>query len=126
MLDRRFIREHPDEVREAARKKRVDLPLVRLLELDRRVEDLDRELQDRKEESNTVSKSTGKVAPAERAALIERGRVLREQVKGLGAERDTLFQELRELLLRVPNIPDPSVPEGDDESGNVEVRRWGT
>ena len=67
MLSRQFIREHPDEVREAARKKHVDLPLDRLLALDARVEDLKRESQARREESNRVSKSTGKAAPGDRA-----------------------------------------------------------
>src|SRR5437667_197211 len=67
MLSRQFIREHPDEVREAARKKRVDLPLDRLLALDARVEDLKRELQARREEGNRVSRSTANV---ERGAKV--------------------------------------------------------
>src|SRR5919201_804436 len=125
MLSRQFIREHPDEVREAARKKRVDLPLDRLLALDARVEDLKRELQARREESNRVSKSIGKAAPGERAALVERGRVLREEIRGLEEDLRALEAELHGLLLRVPNIPDPSVPEGADESANVPLKYWG-
>ena len=125
MLSRQFIREHPDEVREAARKKRVDLPLDRLLALDARVEDLKRELQGRREESNRVSKSTGKAAPGERATLVERGRVLREEIRVLEDDLRALEAELHDLLLRVPNIPDPSVPEGADESANLPVTYWG-
>src|SRR5579885_780788 len=121
MLGRQFIREHPEEVREAARKKRIDLPLDRLLELDRRVEEIDRRLQELQTESNRVSKSFGKAQPAERAGLIEQGKVLREQIGGLKEERAVLDAELNELLLRVPNIPDPSVPEGADEAENVPV-----
>src|ERR671932_2684603 len=125
MLSRQFTREHPDEVRGAARKKRVALPLDRLLALDARVEDLKRELQVRREESNRVSKSTGKAAPGERAALIERGRALREEISVLEDELRTLEAELHDLLLRVPNIPDPSVPEGADESANLPLTYWG-
>lgn len=125
MLSRQFIRENPDAVREAARKKRVDLPLDRLLELDAEVAQLTRRIEEARKESNSVSKSTGKATPDERGALIERGRVLREQIAGLEAEQRVLESELNELLLRVPNIPDPSVPEGVDESDNVPVSYWG-
>lgn len=126
MLSRQFIRENPDLVREAARKKRVNLPLDRLLELDARVETLTRAIQERNEESNRISKATGKASPEERQTLIERGRQLRDELKELEGEQRTLESELHELLLRVPNIPDPSVPEGDDESGNVPIKYWGT
>jgi seryl-tRNA synthetase len=125
MLSRQFIREHPDEVREAARKKRIDLPLERLLALDARVEDLQRELQARREESNRVSRSTAKAAREEKAALIERGRALREEIRVLEEDLRTPEAELHDLLLRVPNIPDPTVPEGADESANVAVKYWG-
>src|SRR5438093_4394607 len=125
MLSRQFIREQPDEVREAARKKHVDLPLDRLLELDARVEDLKRELQARREESNRVSRSIAKAAHEDRAALVERGRVLREEIRVLEEDMRVLEAELHALLLRVPNIPDPSVPEGADESANAPVRYWG-
>src|SRR5215471_17807825 len=125
MLSRQFIREHPDEVREAARKKRVDLPLERLLALDARVEELKRELQDCREESNRVSRSIGQAAPDDRAAIRERGRVLREEIRVLEEDLRGLEAELYDLLLRVPNIPDPSVPEGADESANLPVKYWG-
>ncbi len=125
MLDRQFIREHPDEVREAARQKRIELDLDRLLQLDRRDQAVQREIQDINTERNEVSKRTGKVSPEERAALIERGRVLRDELAARDALKTALDEELRKLLLRVPNIPDPSVPEGPDESGNVELTRWG-
>src|ERR671935_2733724 len=125
MRGRQFIREPPDEVREAARKKRAALPLDRLLALDARVEDLKRALQARREESNRVSKSTGKAAPGDRAALIERGRALREEISVLEDELRTLEAELHDLLLRVPNIPDPSVPEGADEAANAPLKYWG-
>ncbi len=125
MLSRQFIREHPDEVREAARKKRVDLALDDLLALDARAEALARTIQDLREESNRVSKSTGAATPAERPSLIERGKALRAEIKAHEEEQRALESDLNALLLRVPNIPDPSVPEGAGEAENVEVRRWG-
>lgn len=125
MLSRQFIRAHPDEVREAARKKRVTLDLDRLLELDGRVETLNREVQDLRKESNDLSKGMGKAPKEKQDQIRERGRELREQIKGREDEQRALEAELNELLLRVPNIPDPSVPVGDDESGNAPVRYWG-
>ncbi|MCA1597999.1 MAG: serine--tRNA ligase, partial [Chloroflexi bacterium] len=107
MLDRRFIRDHPEDVREAARVKRIDLDLDRLLELLQRDDDLRREEQDLNTESNDISKRTGKASPEERATLIERGRLIRERVGGIKDAKNTLDEELRPLLLRVPNIPDP-------------------
>jgi len=125
VLDRQFIREHPEEVRAAARAKRIELDLDRLLALDRRDQDVQREIQEINTERNDVSKRTGKASPEERVLLIERGRVLRDELAARDALKTALDEEMRELLLRVPNIPDPSVPEGPDESGNVELKRWG-
>lgn len=125
MLSRQFIREHPEEVREAARKKRVDLPLDHLLDLDDQLTGLTRTLQTKQEESKRVAKSTGAAPPDQRAALIEQGRHLREEISALENSQRVLDAELHGLLLRVPNIPDPSVPEGTDESDNVPVKHWG-
>src|SRR5205823_5306972 len=74
---------------------------------------------------NHVSRSTAGAAPEDRAALIERGKVLREEIGVLEGDLRALEAELHDLLLRVPNIPDPSVPEGADESANVPVKYWG-
>lgn len=125
MLSRQFIRENTAAVREAARKKGVDLPLDRLLALDARAQELLASAQALREESNRVSKETGKASPSDRPALQERGKALREEIRILEDAQRGVEAELHDLLLRVPNIPDPSVPEGADESGNVPVRYWG-
>ncbi len=125
MLSRQFIREHPDEVREAARKKGSKVQLDRILELDRELLEISGRLQALQRESNEVSRATGRATPDQRAQLIERGRALRAEIGPLEQRQRELEEELNGLLLYVPSIPHPSVPEGKDESGNVAVRYWG-
>jgi len=125
MLSLQFIREHPDAVREAARKKRVSLDLDYLLDLDRRINSLKHETESLRAEANDIAKRTGKAAPEERAALVERGKQLKFDVAARQQPLDALEAEMQALLLRVPNIPDPAVPEGAGEEDNVAVRHWG-
>jgi seryl-tRNA synthetase len=77
------------------------------------------------EERNRLSARIGKTAPAERAELVGRTRELRDQLKAVEVEQEAVERGLRAALLTVPNMLAPDVPEGEDESGNVVVRRWG-
>ena len=124
MLDIRFIREHPDEVRRAIELKEVELDLDQLLAADQQR----RELQGRVDELNAERKKnadeTRRAAADERRQWIDRGRALGEQVAAAEqALRDTEAR-LNDLMLLVPNIPDPNAPIGG-ENAAVEVRRWG-
>ncbi len=127
MLDLRFIRSNPEAVREGLRLKRVDAPLDELLELDERrrknlfaVEQLKAE---RNENSKAVAecKKTGQDA----SGLIERTRAIGQEIKALDEELAQIEARIQEILLAIPNIPHPSVPEGDSSDDNVEVSRWG-
>jgi seryl-tRNA synthetase len=125
MLDLRFIRENPDVVREAIRKKRSNLALDDLLELDRKVSRENQAIQDLREQQNRLSKSYSSASPEERERLKAIGKQLGDEI----AERQNLLKEvedrLHDLMLRVPNIPDDSVPEGSSEEDNVVIRTWG-
>jgi seryl-tRNA synthetase len=125
MLDLRFIRENPDKVRWAIQVKRINLDLDDLLAVDQKVVKLKREIQVLNEEKNTNSKRMGKATPEERPQIIERGRQIGDNLKALEPQLREAEEALRLLLLEVPNIPDDDVPIGQDESGNVEVKRWG-
>ncbi len=125
MLDLRFIRENPDKVRWAIQVKRINLDLDTLLAADQNVVKLKREIQVLNEEKNANSKRMGKATPEERPQIIERGRQIGDELKFLEPTLREAEDSLRLLLLEVPNIPDDDVPIGDDESGNVEVERWG-
>src|SRR4051794_15577297 len=125
MLDLRFIRENPDKVRWAIQVKRVDLDLDELLAVDQDVLRLKRQIQTLNEEKNTNSKKMGKATPEERPQIIQRGREIGEELKSLEPRLREREETLLQLQLLTPNIPDPDVPVGVDDSENVEVYRWG-
>src|SRR5437016_13367644 len=105
MLARSFIRENPDLVREAIRKKRSTLALDDLLALDQRVLDAQSRVDSLRAEQNRISKQVPKAAPEARQGLIAEGRVLGDEISRLENELRPNEERLHELLLRVPNIP---------------------
>jgi len=120
VLDLRFIRENTDLVREAVEKRQDTAPLDEILQLDsdrrHKILELEGLRQKRKEAARERKKDT---------ASAEEGRDLRVMIRGLEEEVRSLDSQLEELLLQVPNIPQPSVPTGKDENDNVVVRSWG-
>ena len=142
MLDIRFIRENPEIVRENIHKKFQDakLPLVdELLELDAKNRASITEASDLRAERNALSKANGplfgklKKAPEEgKAAIQAQIDENMAKVKANDTRREELEQleeqyarRIHEILLQIPNIIDPSVPIGPDDSCNVEVQRFG-
>jgi seryl-tRNA synthetase len=125
VLDIKFIRQHPDVVRAGAAKKRIACDVDRILELDARVRELGHLIDKLRAEQNASSKAIGKASPEERPKLAEATRRAKAELKEQEEAHGALQASLRELLLRVPNVPSPEVPEGKDDSENVEVRRWG-
>ncbi len=125
MVDLRLLRDQPDLFRDAARKKRIPTDIDAILELDARVRALRVEVEQIRSERNRISKSIGKARGAEREAIVEEARLLRERLEALEPELKALETRLQELLLTVPNLPDPEVPVGAGEEDNVELRRWG-
>ncbi len=120
MLDLKFIRENTDLVREAIEKRRDSAPLDEILELDSERRQKIIELEDLRH----VRKEAAREGKKNKEAA-EEGRDLRVMIKGLEEEVRNLDKQLQDLLLQVPNIPNPSVPTGKDETDNVVVRSWG-
>ena len=142
MLDVRFIRENPEIVRENIRKKFQDakLPLVdELLELDAKNRAAITEASDLRARRNALSKANGplfgklkKAAEEEKAAIQAQIDENMAKVKANDARREELEAQeeqyaarIHAILLQIPNIIDPSVPLGPDDSYNVEVQRFG-
>lgn len=125
MLDLKFIRENPEAVRHAIEVKGVALDLDELLTLDREVIASRQRVEALQTERNANAKLVPKASPDERPALIQKGKDLGEELKALEPELRGAEERLRGLLLRVPNLPHPSVPVGKDDSENVELRREG-
>ena len=125
MLDIRFIRENPDLVKEGARKKRIPVDIDRLLEIDEERRRLLQESDSLKAEKNAASQKIAGLKGDEKAAAIADMKAVSERIKTLDAELEAVLIEYDALMLRVPNPPDDEVPEGADDSENVEIRRSG-
>lgn len=130
MLDIKFIRENTDVVREAMRRRGESVPLDELLELDARRRALVTEVEQLKSQRNDASEQVARLKREggnddEAARLIEQMRVVSDKIKELDDEVRQVDARLREMLLAIPNIPHESVPFGESEDDNVEVRRWG-
>jgi seryl-tRNA synthetase len=130
MIDRRLLREDPDRIRTAMEQKGMaDVDLDAVLALDRRWRSQKQEVDDLRHERNTISKQVGELKSAgeESAAAeaIEQSQRINTALDELEAETEALETELVEALMRIPQVPDPGVPVGADESDNVQLRRWG-
>lgn len=126
MLDLKFIRENAGAVRRAIEVKGTNLDLDELLNLDRELTHLKQRVEAMQAERNANAKLVPRATPEERPALIQKGKDLGEELKALEPALRAHEEQLRQLLLRVPNIPHESVPVGKDDSENVELRREGT
>ncbi len=127
MLEMRFVRENADAVRKAARDRGLEVPLDDFLELDRRRRAVLAELEEKRARHKRGNKEIGERVRAGEDASTLRGEMgaLSGGIKALEAEVDGLDAEMREIAVRIPNIPHASVPVGADETFNREVRRWG-
>jgi len=123
MLDLTYIREHTADVKDAMAKLYADAPIDDILELDKQRRALLQEVEQLKNRRNTVSKEIGKMKDAaEREAKKAEMRAVGDRIDALDAQVRDVETRLNDLMLRVPNLPDPSVPVGKDESENVVVR----
>jgi seryl-tRNA synthetase len=124
MLELKYIREHPDEIRGGLVKLNATAPIDEILALDERRRELLAQSDRLRHQRNVVSERIGRMKEKDHA-LIEEMREVGATIKGLDAELGDVEAELNHLLLLVPNMPDPSVPVGRDESENVLVRTVG-
>ena len=124
MLSLQFIRENPDLVRKALQKRHDTAPIDEILALDEKRRRLLLEVEALRGRRNEVSKQIGKTGEKP-PQLIEEVREIGNRIKALDEQLKSIDNDLNDLLLRVPNIPHPSVPVGSDETANVVVRSWG-
>jgi seryl-tRNA synthetase len=126
MLDLRFIRENADEVRRRVATLYLETPLDRILELDERHRAILGEVEEARARRNAGSKAVSQERdPEERARKIAEMRELGDRIAALERELNEVRDGLDRALLEMPNLPDPDVPIGRDESENVILRHWG-
>ena len=128
MLDLKLLQKQPEVVAKALADRRSNISVDEFLELDARRRAALTEVETLKSERNARS---GEVAKMKRAgedasALVAELGQLSDRIKALDVEANEIKEQVTQWMLRVPNIPDASVPVGADENDNPELHRWGT
>jgi seryl-tRNA synthetase len=125
MLDIKFIRENKDLVAMAAKKKRIEFDVEKLLEVDEKRRILLTKIEEKRTEQNAANLEIVKASGPEKSNILEKMRFLKEDLLKEEEEMKNIMQEWQSLMLSVPNIPDISVPEGESDEENKEIKKWG-
>lgn len=129
MIDINLIRQNPDEVKAklARRNANFDETIDTILDIDKRRREIMTQIEAMRARQNTVSKQIPQMKKAgeDTTEIMAEMKQLSEEIKQGTAQISDLEAQQREILLGVPNIPADDVPDGADDSANVEIRRWG-
>jgi seryl-tRNA synthetase len=125
LLDLKFIRENPELVKAGARKKRLACDVDRLIGLDEERRSVGRRVDDLRSEQKRAGKAMGKASLEERGTMLQAQKSLKGELKGLEEQLGAIEAEMYGLQLEIPNVPADEVPEGKDDTQNVELRRVG-
>ncbi len=129
MLDIKRIRSNPQEIKDALRRRNgnYDEAIDQLLAIDEQRREITTKADTMKAQQNAASKKIPmmKKNGEDVTPIMEEMKTLSEQVKECNALLSELEEKQRYLLLTIPNTPNPDIPDGKDDSDNVEIRRWG-
>ena len=120
MIDIKLLRENPEIVKEALKKRGVEVDVDYLRELDQRIRNLKKEIDDLRRKRNEISKKAKNVPEK-----IEEAKKIKEELKKKEEEIAGLQKEFNSVFLLIPNIPLEDTPTGEDESDNIVVEKWG-
>ncbi len=126
MLDIKFIRENKDLISLGAKKKHIEIDLDKLISIDDKRKEITSALEQKRAKQNDFSEKIVRETDLNnKTSMIEEMKVLKEEMQ---KEEDVLKEVMKEwqkLMLSVPNIPDMSVPEGESDEQNLEIKTWG-
>ena len=127
MLDLKFVRDNMDYVRDALKRRGTEVPLSWFVDLDRARRDILVSVERLRAERNAASEEIGRLRRDKKdaSALMERMKQVSAKIKEQEAGLPDIERRMEEMLLSIPNIPDPSVPEGKGEEENPTIRTWG-
>ncbi len=128
MLDIKKLRTETEEVKAALARRKEEVDIDAVLALDEKRRGLLYEAEQLKARQNEVSREIPKMKKAgeDTTAILAEMREISDRVKALDAETRETEEAQEKMLLRIPNIPNPTVPDGDTDEDNVEIRRYGT
>ena len=126
MLDIKFIRENADIVKMAATKKKIKIDIDRLIKVDDSRREIMQRLETKRAEQNKASEGIPTTTdPFLRQQLITQMQSLKAEIQADEEALKPVMEEWQGLMLQVPNIPDMTVPDGDSDADNEEVKTWG-
>ena len=126
MLDIKFIRENKDIVMAGIKKKRSDVDIDALLNLDEKRLAVMASTEALRSEQNKMNNSIAiEKNDAVRQQMISEMKIVKDEYKQKEDELSAIMTEWQALMLKIPNIPSVDTPEGPDESGNQVIRQWG-
>ncbi len=128
MLDIKVLRTEPEKIKEALRKRNNDLDITPAIELDKKRRDILTEVEQKKAKQNEITKQIPalKKAGENTDAIFAEMKELSNEIKEMDEQVRAIDEELRNFMLRIPNMPNPAVPEGIDDTENKELRKNGT
>ena len=126
MLDIKILRNEPDRIRQALKNRNNDLDITPAIELDLKRRSLLADAEQKKAKQNEITKQIPamKKEGKNTDAIFAEMRLLSDEIKEDDAEISQIDEELRNFMLKIPNIPNDRVPVGKDDSENVEIRRY--
>lgn len=127
MLDVKILRTEPEKIKDALKKRNNDLDITPAIELDQKRREILYKVEQMKAQQNEITKKIPamKKAGENTDAIFAEMKELSNEIKELDAQVSEIDEELNGFMLRIPNIPDETVPVGVDDSENIELRRWG-
>lgn len=125
MLDIKFIRENKDIVQAGANKKHVKIDVSELIAIDDKRKEALSSIEKKRAEQNQISEKIPTASSEERQKMIDEMKVVKEALVKEEESLKSIMKSWQDMMLRIPNIPDMSVPEGDSDEQNKEIKVWG-
>ena len=127
MLDIKRIRNNPEEIIEALKKRRGEYPIQKLLDTDEKRREVIQKVEGMKAEQNKLSKQVPQMKKngEDTTELFKKLKKLSDDIKSLDDDLKNIDEETREYLMEIPNTPNKDVPVGLDDTENLEMRKWG-
>ena len=125
MLDIKFIRENKDIVQAGAQKKHVKIDIAELIAVDDKRKETLTSIEKKRAEQNAISEKIPTASVEDRQKMINDMKVVKEALQKEEDSLKEIMKSWQDMMLRVPNIPDMSVPEGDSDKDNKEIKEWG-
>ena len=128
MLDIKILRTEPERIREALKKRNNDLDITPAIELDVKRREILSEVEKKKAQQNEISKKIPQMKKAgeDTTEIFKEMKALSDEIKVEDEKVREIDAQLRDYMLRIPNIPNETCPVGNDDADNVELRRNGT